>query len=179
MSDYAIECADVDLVDDREFFAPVSSARLRELLHYDPITGLFYWRQARSNRPAGAVAGTISDGYIQIQVDGRLTRAHRLAWLYMTGKWPAEHIDHWDGDGTNNRFKNLRPASQQLNNENIRKARRRKHALPLGVVKNRKRWSAAITVNRKRVHLGTFDSPELAHAAYVTAKRKLHAGCTL
>jgi hypothetical protein len=90
---------------------------LRQLLSYDPDTGLFRWRvQLGFRGKVGAVAGTThSKGYRQIRIDGRIYRAHRLAWLYIHGEWPSGGLDHIDGNPANNAIANLRPATQQQN----------------------------------------------------------------
>ena len=97
----------------------VSAERLRELLHYDPETGIFRWRNWRTG-PAKETAGRPSQRYLQIQVDGRRYQAHRLAILYVTGVWPPDVVDHIDGDGFNNRIANLRSATKSQNLHNRR-----------------------------------------------------------
>ena len=78
----------------------VSAERLRELLRYDLDTGMFYWRRSRRGpHNGGSVAGRPTQRYWQIMVDGKRYQAHRLAILYVTGKWPPNVVDHIDGDG--------------------------------------------------------------------------------
>lgn len=92
---------------------------LKELLNYDQETGIFTWNKSRIGITTGKVAGTIKPtGYIVILVNRRLYRAHRLAWLYVTGEWPKYEIDHINGDRMNNRFSNLREATKAENNWN-------------------------------------------------------------
>lgn len=158
----------------------LTAARLRELLDYDPETGAFTWRVPRQHRPAGLPAGTKTRiGYLVIRVDGHVHNAHRLAWLHMTGEFPAATIDHMDGDKSNNRWVNLRDVPQRVNSQNHRKAQGSAGLLGACWNKRTKNWRAVITVDDKQVHVGTFPTPELAHAAYVDAKRRLHEGCTL
>ena len=98
----------------------LNQSRLKELLAYDPDTGVFT-RLVKSNRNVriGAVAGTCdSKGYGQISVDGKLYRAHRLAWLWMTGAWPVAQLDHRNGVRHDNRWENLREATNGENNQN-------------------------------------------------------------
>jgi hypothetical protein len=168
--------------------ANLTAARLRELLHYDPDTGAFTRRFAELT-PKGGVrkaAGTVigrpmAGGYVRVGVAGRRYLANVLAWLYMTGQWPRGDVDHRDGDPSNNRWKNLRDVAHQQNIENRRHANKNNTCGLLGVHASgaRGRWTAAIHVGGRKTHLGSFGSPEEAHAAYVEAKRRLHAGCTL
>lgn len=163
----------------------LTAARVRELFHYEPETGLFTRLIAKTGRgaAAGDVAGSLNrTGYIIIGVDGGLFRAHRLAWLYMTGEWPVEHIDHIDGVRNNNRWSNLRDLGRSMNAQNQRSPHKTNQSSGLvGVSWNAKccNWKAYITVNCERRHLGYFKTPDEAHAAYVDAKRRMHPGCTI
>lgn len=88
-----------------------------QLLDYDPVTGIFLWKLPVGNTSTGKQAGTLKpDGYIRIQVNGRLYYAHRLAWLMAYGEWPSNIIDHIDGDRKNNSLANLRNATLTENN---------------------------------------------------------------
>lgn len=158
----------------------LTAARLRELLHYDPETGVFTRLKNLSNSKAfkvGDVAGGLdkSTGYIKISVENRRYWAHRLAWLYVHGVWPSSGIDHRDENGLNNAISNLRPASKSENGQNVSAARSSSKSGLLGASPTADgRWTAAITVSGKMKNLGRFDSPEEAHAAYIDAKTKLH-----
>lgn len=161
----------------------LTRARLHELLHYDPETGVFKWVHNRVGKGAGRkkeIAGARHNrGYISIRLDRSLFLAHRLAWLYMTGEWPADQIDHINGNRSDNCWANLRGADPTLNGENQRSAQVTSSTKLLGVSANKSRWAASIKVKGVRYHLGTYDTPEAAHAVYVAAKRRLHAGCTI
>lgn len=163
--------------------AILTAERLREVLHYTPETGVFTWRVKLSPRAMpGSVAGHNDrrHGYRQIRIDGALYVAHRLAWLHVYGVWPTQFIDHINGDRADCRMLNLREADITLNSQNRRKAKAGSESGFLGVSRNgRAGWAATISANKKRLHLGTFDSPEKAYAAYVQAKRIYHEGCTI
>lgn len=158
--------------------------RLKELLEYSEITGVFFWRVFRGGRTkAGMKAGSIdSSGHVQIKVDGMTYQAHRLAWLYVTGKIPDSHIDHINGVCADNRFSNIRQASHAQNMQNMTKAHsNNKSCGLLGVTWNKRdqRWRAQIRVCGKKRWIGAFSTPEDAHYAYINAKRELHPFGTL
>ena len=163
----------------------LAADRLRELLEYDPEGGQFRWRVGRQGVRAnrnGAAGGPDGQGYTRIKVDGTYYGAHRLAWLYMTGDWPAGQIDHSDGDRGSNRWANLRDVSVRVNRQNMRRATSRSKTGLLGVYAPEtpgNGFGAAIRDGGKSRRLGTFETPEEAHAAYVTAKREIHEGCTI
>lgn len=158
----------------------LTSDGLRAELTYDPETGHFTracWRQGR-----GGHAGTINNlGYRLIRVGGWRYRAHRLAWLYVHGAWPAGQIDHINGIRDDNRIANLRDVPDIINQQNRRNPHKGSQVPFLGVklAKQPNRFVAGIKDAGRHVHLGVFDSPEEAHAAYLDAKRELHEGCTL
>jgi len=162
----------------------LTAARLREVLGYDPETGVFTWRVFRSGRAVvgqQAARAPRCNGYSTIFVDGYLYPAHRLAWLYVTGEWPVGLIDHKDGMKANNAFGNLRDVTHGVNLQNQRKARVDNTLGLLGVTHHPKnnKFQARITLDKKTQSLGYFKTPEEAHAAYLAAKRRLHEGCTI
>ena len=157
-----------------------AAEQLKEVLHYNPDTGIFTWAANMGGRgKVGSAAGWHQRGYTAIGVLGQRVMAHRLAWFFVFNKWPAQQIDHINGDPSDNRIENLREVADLGNKQNIRKARTNNRSGLLGVSPNRKRWMATITTSGKQQCLGTFDTPELAHAAYLAAKRAQHSTCTI
>jgi hypothetical protein len=162
----------------------LTAERLRSLLSYDAETGVFVWLVSTNGRiKVGDIAGNLdSNGYMHIGCDGKTYKAHRLAWLWKRGAWPKDQIDHRDGDKTNNRWANLREATNAVNQQNKRHARRDNKSTGLiGAKLHRKtgKFMASINVNKQRIYLGLHDTAVLAHNAYIKAKRELHPGCTL
>lgn len=162
----------------------LTQERLREVLVYQPDTGVFSWRIAMSSTGVkGVETGVISNnGYKKIRIDGRLYLAHRLAYLYMTGLWPSELIDHIDGNKTNNAWVNLRNANKSENAQNLRKAQSNNKASGLlGVYRagSDERWGAKVNLNGRQHHAGLHATPEAAHQAYLSLKQKLHPFSTL
>jgi hypothetical protein len=157
----------------------LTAQRLRELLHYDPETGVFTWKVANGTRAkVGAIAGSLSKGYILVRVDALNRRAHRLAWFYVNGEWPTDEIDHINGDKSDNRICNLRCVSRSVNLQNQRQPRSdnaRGLYLGVGWDKARQKWRAQIK-DGKNTFLGRFNSQEEASEAYLAAKRRLHPG---
>lgn len=161
----------------------ITAERLREVLDYEPGTGLFRWKVRTSNRiSVGDVAGSLHKptGYVFLFVDGGLIKAHRAAWLYLHGELPLE-IDHINGRRADNRIANLRDVSRSVNQQNLRAARGDTSSGLLGVSwhEGKKKWRAQIKTAGRIRFLGYRHSPDEAHALYVEAKRRLHAGCTI
>ena len=102
----------------------LSQERLREVVSYDLETGDFTWLISRPGVVAGQIAGTIrvneGKSYRIISIDGKKHRAHRLAFLYVTGTFPCQLVDHQDGNGLNNSWLNLRRVDSVGNNRNMR-----------------------------------------------------------
>lgn len=154
---------------------------LRSRLNYDPETGVFVWagsRELSSNRRAGNRAGSVNrEGYRMLNIHRTFYAAHRLAWLYVHGEWPANELDHINGMRDDNRIANLRVADRFINTQNVavRKTNRSGFA-GVSFYKPTGMWKAQIRHANKTHHLGYFPKPEDAHAAYVQAKFSMHKG---
>lgn len=174
-----------------------SQEYLRECFDYDPETGVLIWRErpvghfiapkrgadiiarAWNKKMSGTQAGAVSatptgKRYIKLGLggNGRTVNAHSVIWKLVTGYEPLNEIDHRDGDGTNNRWDNLRDATHAQNGANHPGWRDR--YLPKGVSRADKRFRARISVRGEVTMLGRFDTPEEAHAAYCEAAERLH-----
>lgn len=153
----------------------VTAEKLRELLDYDPETGVFTWRVVRrGSRGVGSVAGVPNPaGYVQIRIDGRLYYAHRLVWLWMFGEWPKAYVDHVNRDPADNRLKNLRAATN-LQNQGNTKLQRNNTTGFRGVSwsRQRQKYTATLRANGKNQHLGVFRCPTAAHLAYCKAAKQ-------
>lgn len=147
------------------FLCNLTAAEVKSSLSYDPETGVFTRLVGRGAK----VVGTPTDsGHLLIWVCGRLYKAHRLAWLVMTGVWPECEIDHINRNPADNRWVNLREATRADNVRN-RTNFARKHNLPRGVTINRGRYRAQAKIDGVQTYLGYFDAPEQAHEAYLAA----------
>ena len=135
----------------------ITQTELQELLHYAPLTGEFTWIKGLSARaPIGAKCnGEHKNGYPLIRIHNTLYRAHRLAWLYMTGAFPIKYVDHIDGNRANGRFSNLREVTMQENNKNKRIQKNNTSGLQGVYWSNRySRWVARINLKNKTKHVG-------------------------
>ncbi len=157
---------------------PVTAERLMALYDYDSDTGIF----TRKTNHGGEWSGTsptyvTEDGYLRFSVGGILYRAHRLAWLYVHGRFPSGAIDHIDGDRLNNRIANLRECTLSENAQNAPRHARAdsKHGFRGVSFQSQKgKWQARIMVNGRSKSCGLFNTPEEAHEAYLKAKQEHH-----
>ena len=142
----------------------LTQERLKELLHYDPETGIFTRLKTVSNASGakkGNIAGCINttDGYRYILIDGKRYNASRLAWFYMEGYLPEKDIDHGNRIRHDDRWKNLRHISHQCNMRNCKKRYTNTSGIT-GVywAKKRQKWQAQIGISGKIIYLGIFIS---------------------
>lgn len=161
----------------------LTHGRLLEVIAYEPLTGEFTWKvNAAKNVKAGRRAGCVKKtGYVLVAIDKEQFLGHRLAWFFVHGEWPKQHLDHINGDRADNRLGNLRLATVAENMQNLRGASRASSTGLLGVSRSQKGdgFRASIRVNGVRKHLGTFPSADLAYQAYLAAKREFHPRSTL
>ena len=151
----------------------ITAEFVRQLFDYDPDTGTLSWKVSRGCVKAGTPITSQSKGYLQVMINKQNHKAHRVIWLLVHGQWPNEELDHRDGNRSNNRLNNLRPATSAQNKMN--KACRDDSAAGLkGAFQDKRdgRWCSRITVGGKYIHLGRFATAEEAHAAYAAAAHK-------
>jgi hypothetical protein len=155
----------------------LTQERLKELVSYDQKTGIFTCNLVRhqSHEIGGELGYDTGRGYVRIKLDGSKYMAHRLAWLYVYGTWPADLLDHIDGDRKNNRIENLREAS---NSENLRNRPENKNNTSghKGVYWNKQhqKWLVKFVVGGVNHYLGLFEDFDEAARAYREAIDRIH-----
>lgn len=143
----------------------MTQARLKELLHYDPETGWFTWRiNTAVAKPGERAGGGHGLGYRQMGLDYKKYLEHILAWLYVTGSWPPDEVDHKNGDKADNRWENLRLATRSQQGYNKPGYKRNKTGTP-GVHKHGNKFRARLQINGRAIDLGVFNTVEEAVAA--------------
>lgn len=161
----------------------LTADRLRAMFSYDRDTGRFtrLVRTASSQKAGDEPGGIDVHGYRVMRIGKKIYKAHRLAFLYVTGQFPPADVDHIDGNRQNNAFSNLRCVDRRTNAENHRKAHSHSKTGLIGASFNRQKakYVAQIKTKSGLKYLGQFDSAAEAHAAYVSAKRIHHQGNTL
>lgn len=153
----------------------LTQAQVQRLFNYEPSTGANQWKVRPSNRvKIGDVAGTTDrHGYVVVFIYGSQYKAHMVIWLYLYGVWPTTDVDHEDTDKSNNRKPNLRLGTRSQNIANSGKRRSNKTGYKgVHMFKRTGKFQAQITVSGKKLHLGFFDNPADASAAYQAAAVK-------
>lgn len=151
----------------------LTQERLKELLHYDPDTGVFTWLNIKSCKiKSGAVAGGVcrSSGYRRIGIDGKQYKAARLAFLYINGYLPENLVDHKDRDRLNDKWDNLREASYSCNRVNRTPPKNKSNITGVRWDKKLCKWVSYITKNGKKTHIGCFENKKDAVVARYTAE---------
>jgi hypothetical protein len=155
----------------------LTATQLRASLSYDPEAGHFEWLTGQRR---GQVAGCVdpTTGYCRIVIAGRPYAAHRLAWLYETGEWPADQIDHRNTVRSDNRWANLRAATASQNKSNCERYSNNKSGFKgvsySGSAYKNKPWTAAITKDGATRRIGRFATKEEAAMAYAQAATRAH-----
>lgn len=148
---------------------------LKEILEYQPETGLFFWKKKRSGISVGQLAGGKDrEGYIRIKIDDVKYGAHRLAWMYVHGDFPKNFIDHINGIKSDNRICNIRDVTRSENMQNINRPQGKNIYLGVHQRKNNSKFQAKISIDGKQIHLGDFSTAEEARDAYLAAKKIYH-----
>lgn len=154
----------------------LTEEQLKQILHYDPDKGVWTWLVSRGRIPKGSVAGTICaiEGYRRISINHRRYRSGRLAFFYMTGRWP-EQVDHINRIRDDDRWINLRDADNSQNNSN-RDLQKNNVSGCSGVCwsKRCKKWQVQVGINGRNIYLGMYEDKELADLVSVEAKSKYH-----
>ena len=155
----------------------ITQDRLKSLTTYDPSTGLFRSLVRRSMHHPGDLLGCVNpaNGYVQIMLERKLYRVHRLAWLYVYGVWPEGQIDHINHSRADNRIANLRDVSSGINHQNrARKTKSFSGHLGVSWHKRDARWQARIEVLGRQTHLGCFADLADAINARKNAEKLYH-----
>jgi hypothetical protein len=149
--------------------------RVDSLLSYNPETGIFHWRVSRGRlAKAGSIAGSPhKNGQIQICIDRKLYKAHRVAHLLMTGSWPDGNPEHESRIGSDNRWINICDLATRRENGGNRNLNRNSTSGLKGVTwsKQKRKWVSQIEVLDRRLHLGYFTDPRLAGITYDAAAK--------
>lgn len=154
----------------------ITQERLKDILHYDPDTGVFVWKVATGRRiKIGYVAGSPNDkGYLRIQINKARTYSHRLAVLYMDGYFPEE-VDHINGVKDDNRWCNLRPCNRLLNAKNSRMLITNTSGVKgVFMIKSTGKYRASIMVSGKMMNLGNYNTMQEAEIIVRQAREKHH-----
>jgi hypothetical protein len=151
----------------------ITAEELRNALRYDPETGEFIRLRTSGGSFAGSRAAPNAKGYVKISVNRKVYFAHRLAWLYVYGHFPALHIDHINGNPNDNRIANLRIATRSQNMANRGKNKNNTSGFK-GVIRDKGKWRAKIQFANGARELGSFATAEEAHEAYCRAMKETY-----
>ena len=153
----------------------ITQEKLKEILDYNPDTGIFTWKLPRRKIKVGVNAGHINkSGYVRLTINHKKYLAHRLAWLYVHNNIP-KYIDHINGVTADNRICNLREATHSENMCNRKVHSNNKSGIRNVVFcKTSKKWRVRLRVNNNIINIGYFDDLELAELVAIEAREKYH-----
>lgn len=167
---YFIERQETDPRVERE---DISLEDIMSKFSYDPETGDITRKSSRYQAKIGENPCKIRGGYLFLDIKNHSFFAHRIAWVLFYGRWPKKIIDHINGIGTDNRMCNLREATHSQNQGNIHaKPRSKTGYRGVGYSRNGQKFVARINLNGKLIHLGTFDTAEIAYEKYKQEARE-------
>jgi len=153
----------------------ITQSELKELLHYDEFTGDFTWikKTCRCVR-VGKKAGYKDKKYSTLRINNKQYLAHRLAWLYVNGKFPIGILDHKDRNGHNNQITNLREATVSQNAMNAYRADNIAKCRGVYYESDRQKFRVSVHVNKVRIYIGRFDTLEAAKEARIYFAKQHH-----
>lgn len=151
----------------------MQQAELKTYVIYDANTGVFSARCKRNKIKPGDILGyKRPDGYVQFRVNGIRKLAHQWAYLYTYGYIPEE-LDHINLDKSDNRISNLRPITRSLNMHNTNKPVTNTSGYKgIWLDKRVNKWVAELWLNREKIYIGNYDSPDIAYAAYCNVAKQ-------
>lgn len=152
----------------------ITQSRLKELLNYDPSSGLFTWIKPKGSRAkVGDIAGSNICGYLSMRIDTSRHYIHRLAWLYLYGEFPLDQIDHINGDRSDNRIANLRCVDDSENKKNMKRPKNNTSGVS-GVCwhKHASKWWSRISADGIVISLGLFSDKFEAICTRKSAENK-------
>lgn len=155
----------------------ITLSSLKNLLKYNHVNGVFTWLVKTSSRAMpGYECGYLTPaGYRRIKIKGHEVFAHRLAFFYMTGKWPNDEVDHINGIPSDNRFVNLRLCTHRQNLFNQKmKSNNSSGIKGVSFDLTRSMWRSRLTVNGYEKHLGYFSSKQKAVFVVSSERTKAH-----
>jgi len=143
---------------------------------YDPKTGAFTRNFSEGGEKAGAQAGCVNtQGYISLGYRKKHLLAHRVAYLFMEGKWPEKEVDHIDGDRKNNKWANLREATGSENGFNTRLRKDNKTGVKgIRIYNNGTQYVSYIRAHHKTHYIGCYRDLKAAEKATREARQELH-----
>lgn len=169
----------------------ITNKNVKDIFNYCPVSGVLSWKvrprnhfntdgshktfnSRFSNKEAGTTNNFACNKYYRILTfRSKNYLAHRVIWLFVFGRWPKHEIDHVDGDGLNNKIKNLRDVKHGVNTKNVKKGSRNTSGfVGVNFDKKRKSFRATICVEGKQIHIGRYISIEEAASARKAAEVK-------